>query len=862
MLYIFTISASAILWFLITFIIVGRLVDINNFFKTKYIKRSKEGVSDLLQYESIVEDGIILLKNGSLMSCFSYQGADLTLLTTDEQEYMTKCISRAISDLGSGWAINFDSIRLESQSYPDRSLSSFPNQISFAIDEERRKLFESRGVMFNTNNFISLTYTPPLQLQTKFTEMMYDEVENKIQETIYQKNLNNFKLKIENFLSVLSIVLKLNRLGSVDYIFEDGSNHKHDNFLEFLHYCITGKSQPISLPKTPISIDLLIGGEDLITGVTPKIGDKYISCVAIDGFPPESYPTILGKLADMPVVSRFSSRYICIDRYEAESRLEKIQKKWQQKQRGFISVLLSQPQSEANTNHDAVEMTHDTIEGITLQKSEQATFGYYTANIVLMDEDSDSLKDMSIEIKKMISSLGFNARIEAINCIEAFLGSLPGHLVENVRRFFISSLNLGDLIPKHTVWTGREFSPCNLYPPNSPALLECVTTGNTPYHLNLHVADVGHTLIVGPTGAGKSTLLATLIAQTFRYKDATAFVFDKGMSMFGLTKAMGGKHFELGASIKEGNINFAPFNYIDTDEERQWLVSFVERLLQLNEVKTDHLVISAISNAINTLYEEKKANPSLKHSITDFISQVQNSNIQAVLSLFDVNGAYGGYISALEDNVELSFFTTFEIEKLMNLDDKIKLLVLDYLFRKIDLMLHGQPAFVVVEEAWIAFKNKVFAAHIIEWLKVKRKYNCAVILVTQNLNDLSANTAENLLSELIISTGSNIFLPNPSALKPEFAGIYRKFGLNDQQIKVIADALPKRHYYHYSAEGARLFELCLGRLALTFVAVGLAETKNIKTYISKYKDDWMLRYLSDRHIEINDYLTYYNKGTD
>ena len=74
------------------------------------------------------------------------------------------------------------------------------------------------------------------------------------------------------------------------------------------------------------------------------------------------------------------------------------------------------------------------------------------------------------------------------------------------------------MIPKNTVWTGHEYAPCDFYAKESPALMECVTTGNTPYHFNLHVADVGHTLVVGPTGAGKSTFLATIVAQALGIK--------------------------------------------------------------------------------------------------------------------------------------------------------------------------------------------------------------------------------------------------------------------------------------------------------------------------------------------------------
>ncbi len=852
------IFATALLWFAITIILFVRLLDINVFFKVKFSRRVKEGVSDLLQYASIIEDSIILLKNGSLLTSFMYKGEDLSLLSDDELTAATNRISNAISELGSGWSINFDSVRSETLVYPDRTVSFFPHEISFAMDEERRNLFESKGVMFKSINLITLTYTPPLQAETKLIDMMYED--NSVKQSVYQKNIDIFKRKVENFLSLLSIVFTIDRLGSNEYIFEDGTTYKVDTLLEYLHYCITGKSQPIALPKFPIAIDLLIGGEDLMTGITPKIGDNYISCIAIDGFPAESYPTILTKLSDLPIVSRFSTRFICIDKYNAEKQLMKIQKKWQQKQRGFASVVLNQPQTDANTNFDAVEMTSDAIQGIALQKSDTASFGYYTANIVLMDRDKDRLSDHSAELKKIISTLGFNARIETINCFEAYLGSLPGHNTENVRRFFLSSLNLGDLIPKHTVYTGRETAPCDKYSKDAPALIECVTTGNTPYHLNLHVEDVGHTLIVGPTGAGKSTLLAMIVAQAFRYESASVFVFDKGMSMFALTKALKGNHFELGCDMNSG-LNFAPFNYIDTMEDRQWLVGFIERLLSLNGVAVNYAITTAISDAINSLYQQKIQDLNHQHSITDFISQLHynNINLQEVLALYDVNGAYGGYISAVEDNLELSSFCTFEIEKLLNLDDKIKLLIFDYLFRRIDLMLDGQPAFVAVDEAWVAFKNPVFAKQIIEWLKIFRKRNCSVILATQNINDMAS--AENLLTELIISTSSKIFLPNASALKSEFSKVYEKFGLNEQQIRIISKAIPKKHYYHYTNEGARLFELSLGKLALLFVAVSSQpDVRLVKQYIMEYGDDWYRNYLFDKKINIDEYLEFYKRN--
>ena len=856
--YVLFILAFILLIFLFIFVFI-RLADINKFFKYSTYERTAEGFSDLLQYDCLIEENILLLKNGSLLSAFCYTGKDMSEISFDEQVNMTNLISKAIYELGSGWTINFDSVRVETLKYSDRAYSNFHKKIAYCIDEERRSYFNQKDTMFNTINFITITYTPPLLMQTKFIDSMYTESNSGDNITTFDKNLINFKNKLNNFISILSSVFKLETLGNIEYIDEYGTTITRNTLLEFLHYTITGKSQYINISKSPINIDLLIGGEDFYTGVTSKIGDKYIGCIAIDGFPAESYPTILYKLSDMAINSRFSSRFICIDKIEAENKLKKIKSKWTQAQRGMMSIVLNQPQTDSNTNWEAVEMTNDAIEGITLQQTDRAIFGYYTSNIILMEEDEQILKENSIQIKKLLSSLGFNARIETINNVEAFIGSIPGHNHENVRRFFLHSLNVGDLIPKNNIWTGHEFCPCNFYPKESPALIECVTTGNTPYHLNLHVADVGHTLVIGPTGAGKSTLLCTIVAQAFRYKEATVFAFDKGMSMFALCKALGGQHFEL--ATDNCNLVFNPFQFIDTQEDRMWLTGFVEGILELNNVQVNPSISKSIYEAINNLYQLKIDNPNHIPTITEFKSQLQYSelDLREIISLYDVAGAYSGFISGENDNLNLSDFTVFELEYLMNLDNKILLPILDYLFRRIDKMLKGQPAYVILDEAWVAFQNPVFASKIIEWLKVFRKRNCAVVLATQNLMDATLNSG-NLLTELIISTASKIFLPNAAATKADFAVIYKKFGLNDKQIDIIASAIPKKHYYHYSSEGARLFELALGKLALAFVAVSTTpEINQIKNLIMTYGDDWVKEYLIYKNINIEQYLKYYNE---
>jgi len=49
--------------------------------------------------------------------------------------------------------------------------------------------------------------------------------------------------------------------------------------------------------------------------------------------------------------------------------------------------------------------------------------------------------------------------IETVNAVEAWLGSLPGHVYANVRQPPISTLNLAHMIPLSAVWPGGEGPP-------------------------------------------------------------------------------------------------------------------------------------------------------------------------------------------------------------------------------------------------------------------------------------------------------------------------------------------------------------------------------------------------------------------
>ena len=189
----------------------------------------------------------------------------------------------------------------------------------------------------------------------------------------------------------------------------------------------------------------------------------------------------------------------------------------------------------------------------------------------------------------------------------------------------------------------------------------------------------------------------------------------------------------------------------------------------------------------------------------------------------------------------------------MNLGEKFALPTLLYQFRRIERSLKGQPAAIILDEAWLMLGHPAFREKIREWLKVLRKANCIVLMATQSLSD-AANSG--ILDVMVESTATKIFLPNIYARDEDTAALYRRMGLNARQIEILATAIPKRQYYYISENGRRLFDLAIGSLSLAFVGVSdkdsVAVIKNLE---AKFGDDWVHEWLAGRGLKLNDYRT-------
>ncbi|MFX4431730.1 conjugal transfer protein TrbE, partial [Acinetobacter baumannii] len=80
---------------------------------------------------------------------------------------------------------------------------------------------------------------------------------------------------------------------------------------------------------------------------------------------------------------------------------------------------------------------------------------FVTATITVWDTDPATADEKLRLVEKVIQGRDFTCMVETVNAVEAWLGSLPGHVYANVRQPPISTLNLAHMIPLSAVWAGE-----------------------------------------------------------------------------------------------------------------------------------------------------------------------------------------------------------------------------------------------------------------------------------------------------------------------------------------------------------------------------------------------------------------------
>ena len=244
-------------------------------------------------------------------------------------------------------------------------------------------------------------------------------------------------------------------------------------------------------------------------------------------------------------------------------------------------------------------------------------------------------------VEKVIQGRDFTCMVETVNAVDAWLGSLPGHVYANVRQPPVSTLNIAHMIPLSAVWAG----PARDAHLGAPPLFFARTEGSTPFRFSLHVGDVGHTLVVGPTGAGKSVLLALMALQFRRYPTSQVFAFDFGGSIRAAALAMKGDWHDLGGALSDSAsepVALQPLAMIDDAAERGWAAEWIAAILAREKIDITPEAKEHLWSALSSLASA----PVGERTLTGLSVLLQSQSLKRALQPYCLGGPFGRLLDA------------------------------------------------------------------------------------------------------------------------------------------------------------------------------------------------------------------------
>lgn len=765
----------------------------------EYANKPK-ALADYLPWACNPAPGVILNKDGSFQRTFRYRGPDLESATEAELVSVMGRANNVFRRFGSGWALFFEATRTPALDYP---YSEFDDAASWLVEQERRLRFEETHDQFESRYYLTMLWLPPADAVGKAERALIERAE--------KHDPKGWRDRLETFLAQTDRAFDL-----LAHTFHQIEPLSDDETLTYLHDCVSTKRHPVTRPELPVFLDAILADQPFQGGLEPKLGDHHLRSLSVLGFPASTIPGVLDELNAQGFAYRWTTRFIALDKCQAEKVLSRQRRQWFAKRKNMANAIREVMFNEeaALIDSDADNKAADADAALQELGSDLVSFGYVTTTLTVSDPDMTGAEDQIRLAESVINGRGFTAIRETLNAVEAWLGSLPGHVYANVRQPVLHTLNLAHMTPLSSVWAG-EAENAHL---KAPALLQGHTNATTPFRVNLHVGDVGHTLIVGPTGAGKSVLLSSLALQWRRYERPQIFVFDKGRSARAAILAMGGAHFDLGSADSPA---LQPLNEIDRPHDAAFADSWLAGLCAREGVAMTPEKKQALWSALQSL----SSAPPEERTLTGLSMVLQDAELKSAIHPYTLEGPHGRLLDAASDDLTLADTVCFEMEDLMASEGAVAP-VITYLFHRIEKRFDGRPTLLMLDEAWLFLDDPIFAARIREWLKTLRKKNVSVVFSTQSLSDIEKSS---IAPALIESCPTRIFLPNERAVEPQQKAVYEAFGLNERQISIIANAASKKDYLFQSPLGSRVFELGLGPVALALCGSSSPEDQALIT---------------------------------
>ena len=709
--------------------------------------RKEQLAGDRLPYLGLIDDNVVLLRDGSAMISLLVPG--ISFETADSDELNAHTATREVvlrSALDARFVLYHHVIRRRVHVELD---GRFDDPIAAHVDARWREKLAS-GALFVNDQFVTLVRRPA-RGKAGWADRLARLVRQRGNEEVEADAGDLRALRA----AATAMVASLGSYGARllgDY---DSPAGRCSEVLELLSALYNGEMRPVRRPAEGTDIGRMLPYKRISFGLDALelrgAGDTgFGALISLKDYPDITTPGMTDALLRLPCELVLTESYAPSDRQVARERID------------LAIRRLKSADEEAMAERREMQAARDAL-GVGA-----VAFGDHHLSVLVRTDRLDTLDDTAAACAAALADAGAVAVREDINLEPCFWGQFPGNESLLVRRALISSANMACFGSLHGFALGQ--AEGNHW---GEAVTLLQTTSSTPFFFNFHHGDLGNFSVIGPSGSGKTVVMNFLAAQAQKFAPRT-ILFDKDRGAEVFVRGIGGRYSRIAAGSPTG---FNPLALPDTPVNRGFLRDWLGVLLAADGPEE----LATISGAVDAAYAN---DPSLRR-LTHFRELLAGSrrpepgDLAGRLDAWLQGGENGWLFDNAVDRLDLSAPTLgFDMTALLEAP-RLRTPTMMYLFHRIEERLDGEPTMILIDEGWKALDDEVFSARIRDWLKTLRKRNALVGFATQSARDALDSR---ISTALIEQTATMIFMPNARARAEDYCD---GFGLTAHELDLI-----------------------------------------------------------------------------
>ncbi|WP_020203514.1 VirB4 family type IV secretion system protein [Cupriavidus sp. WS] len=790
---------------------------------------------------------LILNKDGSLLATYDFEGVDADSpnagdISTARQQLDQAC--KSFDHRITAWW------RLRHRRTHDYVEGDFSEAADARLDALNRAHMTT-GKYFRNTHSLALAYTPETGIAKFFDKVgfhmtvggksIYAAIFEATKDSLFARSAFAFDLErvtteAKRFESILdAFVGGVPRLRMKRTVMQDSYASLHQT----ANPSVPPRRirYPVTLLDTHLTESEVTSGSERLLFESAH-GKRYGAIIAVKEWM-SFQEAALDSLMQIDAEIDVCIMYRFLDTARATAYIEKVRRFYKMASfniRGILKQYLAKEEPE--NDEGRIELAKEA--GVALKRlaAENVQHGFANISIVVYGHSESECEDAVSEVVGALTNAGFGSIREKANLMAAWNSTLPGRWDKQRRLQFVETPAVSDIAPVRSVQPGPSQNKwlSGLAGKDVPPLTCLPTRHRTAQRVDLHQpGGNGHLFVIGPIGAGKSVFLNFLVSQAGRH-DARRIRFDKDRSTRIPTLLSGGKFIDVTGKFQSSTpIN--PLSLLNDSKNFTYVSEWVTLALEDDDFSVTPQQSSDVFEAVKILATYPRERWTL-----GFLATLLHDTLRERLQVWLKGGQYGNFFDHAEDAFVVSDNLSIEMGDLFEKYPRAAALFVDYAFHRISLSMDGRRYTIIeLEEAGFFFQYPRFFRRLDIWITTIRKLNGAIWMATQSLRQLERVPDFEILKDNI---GNLIYLPNSQANTSK--GLYKdKFGLTDDQIQMINDAVPNRDYLWITRDQTRMLQSTFSDEMVAMLRSDGVAQHVLDQHMATGAPDWHDRYVRE-----------------